>query len=141
MVINRIMEPFASFSYEELVNFSRQEIDYIVPFFEKCEIDCPSKDALFAIVCAAMSSDGVFSEPEYRYFCDCFKISESFDSVEDVVRSYSSENILTAVDSLLNNITLDVKIHVVALCCCALSIDKTITKTESVFLKRLLGIL
>ena len=137
MTFNELMQKYVNYSYEELVTKAREDLEILVPVFEKVT-DGKSAELLVPSILTCLAADGKLTALEVRFMEDVLGERLSYDEAKRLVSGFYSDDAQEVLDQLIDNIGTDLKVVLLELCICAMAVDETLDKNELSFIAKLI---
>jgi hypothetical protein len=136
--LNQILQDMVNEDYDSLVNMAQQAISDLLPVFNEIAEDGNGNSAIIALFATALAVDGKLSDLEYKFVCDVIGGDFTYDEVKTLVQGHYSDDMIAAVDGLVDSCPSELKSKLLVLCCTFLAVDETINRDEVAFILKLI---
>ena len=137
--LNQILQDMVNEDYNSLVGMAQQAICDLLPIFNEIDENGDGKSAIVALFATALAVDGKLSDLEYKFVCDVLGGDFTYDEVKALVQGHYSDDMIAAVDGLVDSCPKELKSKLLVLCCTFLAVDETINRDEVAFVVKLIA--
>ena len=146
MTTTDLIQSFIDADYEHLLSVANGALAVVFPKLRQAYPDIDEAadpdEIMLMFLATTIASDGYFTEPEYKFFCDLTGVTLSYAEVGKYIAAHLNEESKKAADFLFDNIVTDVegKKALFLLCLAICAVDKSIPVEEISFIRRMLEV-
>ena len=138
MTLNEILQNFVNEPYENLVKMAQESIVNLRPVLnDLAKEEKGGSKILVALMATSLAVDGKLSDLEYQFVCDVLANDFSREEVKGLVVAHYSDEMVEAIDGLVDACSTELKSSLIVFCCCFLAVDETINRDEVAFVQKL----
>ena len=130
-----MLQHYVNLDYEDLVLTAKKASVELLPECAKVDTQNEGYVMLMSIILTAIGADGTLTALERKVLRDVMGLDD--EGVTKFIKLYDSK-MVELVDSFADKISTQVKINVMTLCLCVVSVDEKISREETAFIRRLL---
>ena len=136
MDLNTFLQDFVNREYDELVSIAKTAIGKLYPACAAVDKDNDGFFMMTSIILTAIGADHTLTAKERALLRDVMNIDD--DTISRYIKLYNS-NMAELVDSFADNLSEEIKSHVMILVLSIMCVDEKISKEETAFIHKLLG--
>lgn len=138
MSLNEILQNFVNEPYETLVGMAKEAIVNLRPVLnDLVKEEKGGSKILVALMATSLAVDGKLSDLEYQFVCDVLEEDFSREDVKGLAAAHYGDEMIAAIDGLVDACSTDLKSTLIVFCCCFLAVDETINRDEVAFIQKL----
>ena len=130
-----LLQHYVNLDYQDLVLTAKKAMNNLLPECAKVDKDNEGYVLLMSIILTAIGADGTLTALERSFLRDVMGLDD--EGVSKFIQLYDSR-MVEVVDNFADKISQDIKINVMTLCLCVVSVDEKISREETAFIRKLL---
>ncbi len=135
MTFNDFLQQFVNREYSELVSIAKTAIGKLHPACVAVDKDNDGFFMMTSIILTAIGADGTLTEKERALLRDVLEISD--EAISKYIKLYDKK-MVDLVDSFADNLSEDIKSHVMMLVLSIMCSDEKISKEETALIRKLM---
>ena len=135
MEIHKILQEIVNEPYESLVGMAKAAICDLLPSFNDYADDGNGESIMVAFFATSLAVDNKLTALEAQFCSDIFGLSK--EAVLKLVQPYATNEMVNAVNTIVDSLDVKLKPKVLMLCACFLAADETISVEEVAFIRKL----